>query len=358
MEDIGTSLSWQVVSCMAFVFLVSPFFVKVILSFLRDQPPTKQCTVTYLYQDLIKVHLGFVWVWSLSGIILKILSDIGKDDLARHFVTCLVLVHQAVFLLIILYICMIGVLRMCSAKLNKLDPLEEMIGGNDVQTIKIVRLIIWSTVALVLILYMCTYTRPIVYYQILEQKQTLAELPTNSLILFFFDLGLCLFSILLHVMVKMYQNIDDAKVRRELQELDKHLNASFGNTKRNSVKETCDDTIQNPWTPPYSVNRSTVPLVLCIGNSILFVLLLLLRYFGIPYINFWWIMATFIANQAVILPLIFILFYQEVRLYLCRRSKYYVDAFVNRYKEIKSQIQRRKLRKVIPLNDRRMEEAN
>ena len=356
MEDISISLSWKVTSCMAFVFLASPFFVKVILSFLRDQPPTKQCTVTYLYQDLIKVHLGFVWVWSSSGIILKILSDVDKDDLARHFVTCLVLVHQAVFLLIILYICMIGALRMCTAKLNKLDPLEEMIGGNDDTTIKIVRLIIWSTVALVLILYMCTSTRPMVYYQILEQKQTLTELPTNSLILFFFDLGLCLFSILLHVMVKIYQNIDDAKVRRELKELDKHLNASFGNSKRDSVKETFDDTIQNPLTHPYSVHRSTVPLVVCIGNSILVVMLLLLCYFGIRHINFWWIMAIFIVNQAVILPLIFILFYQEVRSYLCRRSKYYIDAFINKFKQVKSRIQRRNLRKVIPLSDRKIEE--
>ena len=159
-------------------------------------------------------------------------------------------------------------------------------------------------------------------------------------------------------MVKVYQNIDDAKVSRELQELDKHLNACFGNSKRNSVKETSRDTIQNPLTHPYSVHRSTVPLVVCIGNSILVLMLLFLRYFGFRHINFWWIMAAFISNQAVILPLIFILFYQEVRFYLCRRSKYYIDAFVNQFKNVKSQVQRRKLRKVIPLNDRAMEEAN
>ena len=354
-KDMEMSLSWKVVVSMAFVFIASPLFAQMLLCFLRDQPLTKQCTMNYLYQDLIKAHLGFIWLWSLSGIIMKINLKAENDDFIKQFVISFVLVSQALFLLVFLYICLIGALRMYSAKVNTLDPLEEILGGNDNKTIQIVRILIWSVVAFVVILYWCSSTRPLVYYQICEQKDTLTDLPTRSLILFFFDLGLCIFSVFLHMMVKIYQYIEDAKLRHEMVELDKQLNNNFGNTKRDSIKLSTVDDPPNDSPYPYSVYRSTLPVVLYIGNSITIVLMLLLRYFGVGNINFWWVMAAFTGNQGVIFPLSFILFYREVRVYSCRRLNYYLDAFVNHVTKIKNRFKRRSLRRVIPYNINRNE---
>ena len=350
MKNIDTSLSWAIIGCQIFLFLVSPLLAGILLSFLRNQPLTKQCTMTYLYQDLIKGHLGFIWVWSSSGIIMKILLPMANDVWIKQFVSYLALISQALFVLVFLYICLIGALRLYSAMVNRLDPLEEIIGGNDDKAILIARSIIWIVVALIVFLYWYCSTNPIVYYQICDQKDTLAELPTKSLILFLCDMTLCIFSILLHVMVKLYQNIDDAKTRNELLELDKHLSNQFRNTKRTSIEVDDFNYAQTQTPHPFSVHRSTIPLVLCISNSIVVELLLILRYFAVSNINFWWVMVVFTGNQGVIFPLLFIMMYQEVRIYSLRRLQYYWDALTNKILIVRDRYQRRNLRRVIPLN--------
>ena len=207
-KSIDTSLSWTIIGCQIFVFLVSPLFAGILLSFLRDQPLTKQCTMTYLYQDLIKGHLGFICVWSSSGIIIKILLLMENEVWIKQFVSYLALISQALFVLVFVYICLIGALRLYSAKVNRLDPLEEILGGNDDRTILILRSIIWIVVAMIVVIYWYSSTNPIVYYQICDQKDTLAELPTKSLILFLCDMTLSIFSIFLHVITCRNININ------------------------------------------------------------------------------------------------------------------------------------------------------
>ena len=61
-------------------------------------------------------------------------------------------------------------------------------------------------------------------------------------------------------------------------------------------------------------------------------------------------MVVFTGNQGVIFPLLFIMMYQEVRIYSLRRLQYYWDALTNKILIVKDRYQRRNLRRVIPLN--------
>ena len=67
--------SWTAVAMMLSLVVVSPFLVLPLLEFLQDLPLNKQCLLNYLYQDVLKTNLLFVWLWALSGMTFKILVE-------------------------------------------------------------------------------------------------------------------------------------------------------------------------------------------------------------------------------------------------------------------------------------------
>ena len=77
--------SWTAVAMMFSLFVVSPFLILPLIWFLQDLPLNKQCLLSYLYQDVLKSNLLFVWLWALSGMTFKILVENCMIDYIEKF---------------------------------------------------------------------------------------------------------------------------------------------------------------------------------------------------------------------------------------------------------------------------------
>ena len=109
-------LSWTAVTMMISLFVASPFFVLPLLWFLQDLPLNKQCIMNCLYQDVIKINLLFVWSWAFSAITFKILAEKFMIDHLEAFVEFAVIANEIVYFLIMIYLSLIGGLRVYVAK--------------------------------------------------------------------------------------------------------------------------------------------------------------------------------------------------------------------------------------------------
>ena len=166
-----------------------------ILGFFQDQPMRNQCVMITLYQDIAKTSQIFIWWWAICGIIVQVLDALDQDMLIPTFTIYMALVQEALSLLLFLYICVIGGLRLYTIRFSVLDPTTEKWGVSDNTAVLRIRSSLWIFVATLTIVLWSTSTRSIVYFQLVQPELELSNLPTSTLILFCFVaalIGVCI----------------------------------------------------------------------------------------------------------------------------------------------------------------------
>ena len=228
--------SWTAVAMMFSLFVVSPFLHLPLIWFLQDLPLNKQCLLSHLYQDVLKINLLFVWLWAPSGITFKILVENCMIDYLEEFVEFAAITNEALYSLIMIYLCLIGGLRLYIIKFNILDPFADTFGANEGSICKTIRTIVFALVLLIVVIILTTSTKPVAYLQILKSSSDVNELPLSSFLLFLFDVCLCLITTTLHICGKIYQMNQDSKLQKEIIELEISLNRSSGNANTNVLR--------------------------------------------------------------------------------------------------------------------------
>ena len=163
-------ISWMIALTLLQIFLISPCLSNLLVGFFQNQPMQKQCVMNTLYQDVIQMNQLLVWCWTMSGLIIQQLSAIEQATFILMFAKYMVVVQEALALAILLYLCLIGGLRLYTIKFSVLDPTTDYWEVSDYTAIRIIRSSLGIFVAAVIVILCITSTNPLVYFQILQKE--------------------------------------------------------------------------------------------------------------------------------------------------------------------------------------------
>ena len=351
---------------MALIAILSPFLNICLLYFLQDLPLTKQCIMNTLYQDVIRINLALVSFWTVSGIISKFFIEMKIISVMLIFDEVLAVVNEALFSVIVFYLSLIGGLRLFTTRYHILDPLTHFFGEKEEKILRSIRFIMFLVSFSIIAAILLSSTKPITYFSIRGECSIISNLPLSSKLMLIYEVGLGLICTLLHVFAKVYQNLQDAKLRKDLLELEIQLNRSrriqieleiqwnksLGiniNDGIDSLRNIKDSDITGDYfsSIPYLEN---LPVIVYMINCVLITCIILSNCLDISEMNFWWSITIFTANQGLLIPMAIGFWYPDIRLYFCRNVRNTFD-FVFSCKRIRCQISRRVTRKITP-NDK------
>ena len=350
-------VSWIVAALLLLLSIISPIFSILILGFFQDQPMRNQCVMITLYQDIAKTSQIFIWWWAICGIIVQLLDALDHDILIPTFTIYMALVQEALSLLLFLYICVIGGLRLYTIRFSVLDPTTEKWGVSDNTAVLRIRSSLWIFVATLTMALWSTSTRSIVYFQLVQPEMALSNLPASTLILLGFVaalIGVCVGLLLTGKFVQIWK---DEKTKNERIEIEFQLNRSLGNQSvafSDASSIPIDDPSERVMEQTLAnksdlINQFTLPTLLYMTNGIISASLLLLHTFGKKLaIGFWWTMTLFLINQGALIPMTLILYYDPIRTYSTRITQYHLQNFIVRVQRLKSRFRRRNLRRTAP----------
>ena len=344
--------SWTAVSMMFLVLIVSPFFVFPLLWFLQDLPLNKQCIISYLYQDVLKINLLFVCFWTLSGITFKILSENYMIDYLEPFAEFTAIANEALYFVMMIHLCLTGGLRLYISKYNVLDPVTEIFGTNEGRISKSIRITLVSLGLLVVVIIFTTSTEPVSYFQIINSSSEVGELPLSTVLLFLFDVGLCLITTALHICGKFYQMIQDSKLRKEIIELEIHLNRNLAIVDSSVDIPVVVPPLEDVENEGFMVHKQTLPVVIFMASSMMIMVLLLLNFFHaetLTKIDFWWSLTIFIGNQGLFIPILLLTWNPTIRIYRRRKLICLRNNATAWFTNLARKSKRRTLRKVDPV---------
>ena len=206
--------------------------------------------------------------------------------------------------------------------LQNLDPLTDAFGSNEGRINKIIRLILLSLALLVLVIIITTSTRPVAYFQIFRSSTRTSELPFSSIVLLLFDIGLCFITTALHIYGKIFQISQDSKQRREILELEIHLNRNLAKNNSNIDIPLEQPPFQDVDTDGYMVHKQTFGVVVFTTSSMMIIIILLLNFFHSELdieIDFWWTLISFLGNQGLFIPMSIIIWNPTIKTYFNRK---------------------------------------
>ena len=211
---------------MALIAILSPLLNTCLLFFLQDLPLTKQCIMNTLYQDVIRINLALVSFWTISGMISKFLIEMNKIFIISIFNEILAAVNEALASVIVFYLSLIGGLRLFTTRYHILDPLTHYFGEKEENILRSIRFIMFLVSFSITSAILVSSTRPITYFSIRGECSVLLILPLSSKLMLIYEVVMVMICIMVHVSAKIYQNLQDAKLRRDLLELENQLNKS------------------------------------------------------------------------------------------------------------------------------------
>ena len=113
-------ISWTIIFRMSTISVVSPYLSFLWIRFLKDQPLNKQCALNHLSRDLIGVNLLYCWIWAVTPMIFKILDASGCERVFNEYAHGTSLLTEALLLILMMYLLMIGSLRLYTLRYNVL----------------------------------------------------------------------------------------------------------------------------------------------------------------------------------------------------------------------------------------------
>ena len=216
-----------------------------------------------------------------------------------------------------------------------------------------IRAVLLALVLLIAVIILITSTKPVAYLQILKSSSEMDELPLSSLLLFLFDVGLCLITTALHVCGKIYQMNQDSKLQKEIIELEIHLNRNFGNTDSSVDVQVAGPPLIEVENEGFMVHKQTLPVVIFMASSMMIMVLLLLNFSNSERdikIDFWWSLTVFIGNQGLLVPISSIICIPTIRIYSKRRINCLRSNVTSWFTSKARKWERRPLRKIAPIS--------
>ena len=324
-------ISWNIFVFMLLISFLSPFCILLWLKYLQDQPLNKQSFMNKLVQDVIRLNLMIVWIWTLPFMMLKLIERSNQEEFLTGFIS---IVSHALFHLIIIYLCLIGGLRLYTIRLRVLDPLEEWLGEYDEgMAMNILRLCFTLIYLFDIAAFCLTSSKPMEYYLIWLQGMTLNAVPVGTRILFGIDVGILIICSGFYIWLKVYQSLEDSKLRTTVVvDIENSNNVGLidggaaNNEKRLQDNKDPVLMVRKQGKGKGFVDSKTLPALVHVASISFLALLVGLQYLELINLGFWWTMTTFLGIQGVLIPSSLILWYSELRWYSRRQIQYHAEA--------------------------------
>ena len=293
-------ISWTVIGIIITIAIMGPYFGLLGLRFLKDQPLNKQSIINKLSRDCTKNQIMFLLVWIAYIIIAKYIEDPDNLTLYLNLTKFMSYTNEALFLHGMLYVLLIGSLRLYTIVYQVLDPFEDWFEEDEDTPVLLIRLIISALVIAYIGFISLISATPTLFYKLTEKDSNLFDVSWKSQLKLGFNITCCVIAITLFTAGKIIQRKKDdaAKVQVSM--------SSSGN-EVNGSNET-------------SYYVSYVSIMYLSSTSLLFIIIVLV-YLGIIYVNIWWGIAMLLAVQGVGMPIVFLALNLTFREYCWRRLR-------------------------------------
>ena len=293
-------ISWMVIGIIITIAIMGPYFGLLGIRFLKDQPLNKQSIINKLSRDCTKNQIMFFLAWIAHILIAKYIEHPDNWTLYLQLTKFMSYVNEALFLHGMLYVCLIGALRLYTIVYQVLDPFEDWFEEDEDTPVLLIRLIISALVIAYIGFISLISATPTVFYKLTEKDSNLFDVSWKSQLKLGFNITCCVIAITLFTAGKIIQRKKDdaAKVQVSM--------SSSGN-EANGANET-------------SYYVSYVSIMYLSSTSLLFIIIVLV-YLGIIYVNIWWGIAMLLAVQGVVMPIVFLALNLTFRDYCWRRFR-------------------------------------
>ena len=329
--SLPEQISWNIFVFMLLISILAPFCILLWLKYLQDQPLNKQSLMNKLVQDVIRLNLMVVWIWTLPFMMLKLLERSDQEQYLTGFIS---IISHALFHLIIIYLYLIGALRLYTIRLRVLDPLEEwMVEYDEGKAMNNLRLCFTLIVLSDIAAFCLTSTKPIEYYHIWQQGMTWIAVPIGTRILFGIDVGILIICSIFYILLKMYQSLEDSKLRTtviiDIENSNRVGLINGGDANKELRVQSNQDPavmVRKQGKGRAFVDSKTLPAFVHVASISFLALLVGLQYLELINLGFWWTMTTFLGIEGVLIPSGLILWYSELRSYSRRQIQYHAEA--------------------------------
>ena len=291
-------ISWAAIGTLISIILIGPYLGLLGIRFLKDQPLNKQSILNKLSRDCAKIQITFLVVWITYIITAKCIESPQNWELYLQVTKLISYTNEALFFLGMLYICLIGSLRLYTIINQVPDPLEEYFGEHEDMAIMLIRLIFSAIVIAFIGLVSLSSATPIVYHKLTELDLNLNDVSWKSQLKLGFNITCVIIATMLFATGKSIQRKKNDVAR---------VQASMSNT-RNESNETNE----------FSYYVSSVSIMYLTSTLFIFVVMLLF-YLGVIYVNIWWGLTMLLAVQGVGMPIAFLTLNLTFRNYCWRQ---------------------------------------
>ena len=316
-------ISWTVVVLMSIIFVISPYLAFLSIRFLKDQPLIKQCIMNNLCRDLATVNtFGFIWLWSSSAVLFKIFECLENWSFYFELANCISLANEAIFFLITLYLSLVASVRFYTTRYHVLDPLEEWLGEYENMSMTIIRLAISSIITFIIIIICLSSTTPLIYYKLIRPDLKWGDIPWGSRLLYIVDMLTIILCAILFATWKINQYSRGCDLQNQrIISISRIIVCCNNNQRQPAEAEGAPVNVQEPdGKNEFTHMVSFVTLMYIIG-CLLALLILLLLYIDLIYMDIWLILTTFVGIQGVIIPLLFFASCRDIKLYWWMKVK-------------------------------------
>ena len=133
-------ISWGIIIISTTTLILAPYLSIIIVGFLKDLPLQKQGLLSRLCQDVSWINLMFVSLWPFSSIVFKSLEEFNNDNLIRYISCFTSFAAEILFLMLMLYLCFIGFLKLYITRYSSLDPIEDWLEKPEAFIVMTIRL--------------------------------------------------------------------------------------------------------------------------------------------------------------------------------------------------------------------------
>ena len=316
-------ISWGIIIIALATFILAPYFTIIIVGFLEDLPLQKQGLLSRLCQDVSWINMMFVSLWPFSSIVLKSLEEVTYDNLIRYISCFTSFAAEILFLMLMLYLCFIGFLKLYITRYSSLDPIEDWLEKPEAFIVMTIRFFVATLGIIQLMFLYLTSIKPMTYYMIYKSGTIEDSIPSRTLWLLYSDCGLLAICALSILGGYILQHVEDKKLQRY------RIDVEMQNTLAAKIDKNLQDDNKNEENPhihqQYTVQQFVVArhvsfasLIYLVGGMII-PFVVILHYFNIISLNFWWMIIIQCGLEGVGIPILLIAENTPVKHYTLRR---------------------------------------
>ena len=295
-------ISWVIILMITLLLMIAPYLGILGIRNLEDQPLNKQSVLNKLCRDCARIIIVYVVAWSMYIMTAYFIKDSEHLTLYLRLTMLMAYVNEALYLLGMLYLFVIGSLRLYTIVYQVLDPLGDWFGEDEDSVMMLIRLSTSALVGFFIGIMYLTSSIPVIFYKLSESDFNWGDVPLISRLKLGFNVACCVIPVMLFAAGKLIQDKKDAALKKE-----SALN----------IAKTSDEKSGKEFT--YYVSLVST---LYLGSGLVILALVLMVYLDVIHVNIWWILIALMGSQGVGIPIIFLTLNQPFRTYCLRQVRY------------------------------------